>query len=332
MKVRSSRLLTLVVGLALVAVACADDDSGGSSGSEDSVETIKVGYASDLDPNDVADQIGIGAAGAEVTELTEDSAVIAGLIRGDLHVGNIGLTEAIKAAQTGVPLKIFYVSQARFEFVMVSQPEIKSFDELAGRKVAYHSPGSGTEILQRALVRQHDAELEDKIDWVVLPESPNRAAAMIAGEIDATSLEFADVLTLQEDGDYNLLGGWGDIEGPSREAISTVWVASEDFHKSNPEALQNFAIELQKGYSSFYEDKQAWIELAGTIVDVDEARLDQTYDFYLEQEMYPKPGEPALTPQLWDQLDGFFREIGEYEDEASDEIVDYEIIEAAAQA
>lgn len=326
-------LLVLLVGVVLIASACGGDDGGSSGGSGEKEEApIKVGYASDLDPNDVADQIGIRAAGAEVTELTEDSAVIAGLIRGDLQVGNIGLTEAIKAAQTGVPLKLFYVSQARFEFVMVSQPEITSFDQLAGKKVAYHSPGSGTEILQRALVRQHDPALEKKIDWVVLPESPNRAAAMVAGEIDVTSLEFADVLTLQDEGNYNILGGWGDIEGPSGEAISTVWVTSEEFYNDNQERLEEFAVELQKGYTAFYEDKDAWMELAATVVDVDEERLGKTYDFYEEQEMYPKPGEPVLTPELWAQLDDFFRQIGEYEDEASDDIVDYEIIETASGA
>lgn len=82
------RYAALVIGLVLIAAACGGGDDGDSgSGSGGTEEAIKVGYASDLDPNDVADQIGIEASGAEVTELTEDSAVVAGLIRGDLHVG-----------------------------------------------------------------------------------------------------------------------------------------------------------------------------------------------------------------------------------------------------
>lgn len=328
------RWAVLLVGLMLIAAACGGDGGGGAggggSGEGGGTEGLRVAYASDLDPNDVADQFGIQASEAEVVELTEDSAVIAGLIRGDVDVGNIGLTEAIKAAQTGVPIKIFYVSQQRFEFVMVSQKEIKTLDDLAGKKVAYHSPGSGTEILQRVLVRQHDKALEDKIDWVVLPESPNRAAAMIAGEIDVTSLEFADVLTLQEEGEFNILGYWSDIEGPSANAISTVWVTSEEFYEGNQETLAEFAANLQEGYDTFYEDKEAWVQLASETVEVDENRLNQSYDFYLETEMYPKSGEPPLTPDLWKELDEFFVQIGEYEDPASDEIVDYDIISQAS--
>jgi NitT/TauT family transport system substrate-binding protein len=326
----------LILGVMLLAAACGGDgdDGGGGAGGEGGggTQELRVAYASDLDPNDIADQFGIQEAGAEVVELTEDSAVIAGLIRGDVDVGNIGLTEAIKAAQTGVPIKIFYVSQKRFEFVMVSQAEIENFDQLAGKRVAFHAPGSGTEILQRVLVRQHDPSLENQINWVVLPESPNRAAAMLAGEIDVTSLEFADVLTLQEEGNFNILGYWSDIEGPSSDAISTVWVASEEYYNSNQETLQEFATHLQAGYDTFYEDKQAWLDLASETVDVDQGRLEQSYDFYLETEMYPVAGTSPLTQELWGTLDEFFIQIGEYEDPASDEIVDYEIIEQASGA
>jgi NitT/TauT family transport system substrate-binding protein len=329
---RRSQLAGLFLALAVIAAACGGDGGGAAGGGGDGgTRAVRAAYASDLDPNDVADQFGLQDAGAEVVELTEDSAVIAGLIRGEIDVGNIGLTEAIKAAQTGVPIKIFYVSQKRFEFVMVSQENIKTFDQLAGKRVAYHSPGSGTEILQRVLVRQHDPSLEKKINWVVLPESPNRAAAMLAGEIDVTSLEFADVLTLQEEGNFNIMGYWSDIEGPSSQAISTVWVASEDYYNQNKESLTDLAIDLQAGYDTFYEDKQAWLDLASEVVNVDRNRLNQSYAFYEETEMYPVSGQAPLTPKLWKTLDEFFIQIGEYEDPASDDIVDYEIIEQASQ-
>jgi ABC-type nitrate/sulfonate/bicarbonate transport system substrate-binding protein len=266
-----------------------------------------------------------------VTTLNEDSQVVAGLNRGDVDVGNIGFTEAIKASQSGVPLKIFYVSQRTFEFVMVSQPEITSFDQLAGEKVAFHEPGSGTEIEQRQLVRQHDPALEDQIDWVVLPESPNRAAALVAGEIAASSIEYADLLAIQKEGDFNILGTWTDIEGPSANAVSTVWVTSEEYYNENKATLQAFAEELQKGYDQFYEDKEAWLDFASErLPDVDRETLSETYDFYKEQEMYPQSGEPPITPELWESWNEFFTQIGEYDQPASEEIVDYELVNAVA--
>jgi ABC-type nitrate/sulfonate/bicarbonate transport system substrate-binding protein len=335
--VRRIRWAVLVTAISLLAAACGGDDEGADTGSADgggeaaSTEGLRVAYASDLDPNDMADQIGIESAGAEVTTLNEDSQVVAGLNRGDVEVGNIGFTEAIKASQSGVPLKIFYVSQRTFEFVMVSQPEITSFDQLAGEKVAFHEPGSGTEIEQRQLVRQHDPALEDQIDWVVLPESPNRAAALAAGEIAATSIEYADLLAIQKQGDFNILGTWTDIEGPSADAVSTVWVASEEYYNENKATLQAFAEELQKGYDQFYEDKEAWLDFASErLPDVDRETLSETYDFYEEQEMYPQSGEPPITPELWETWNEFFTQIGEYDQPASEEIVDYELVSSVA--
>ncbi|MGH3927536.1 MAG: hypothetical protein ACRDTT_32535, partial [Pseudonocardiaceae bacterium] len=102
---RRTRWVAVLAAVLVLGAACGGDDGGGGGdGDGDGGETqpLRVAYASDLDPNDIADQFGIQAAGGEVVELTEDSAVIAGLIRGDVDVGNIGLTEAIKASQTGV--------------------------------------------------------------------------------------------------------------------------------------------------------------------------------------------------------------------------------------
>jgi ABC-type nitrate/sulfonate/bicarbonate transport system substrate-binding protein len=180
-------------------------------------------------------------------------------------------------------------------------------------------------------VRQHDESLEDKIKWVVLPESPNRAAAMKAKRIDATALEFADVLSLQEEGDFNIIGRWGDIEGPSADAISTVWVTTDEYAEKNQERLTAVVKALQDGYTKFYEDKQGWVDFTNErLPDVGEDRLSQTYDFYNEQEMYPVATEPPLTPELWTSLNEFFTQIGEYEDPQGDDMVDYEILNSAS--
>lgn len=305
----------------------------GAGGGSASTEGLRVAYASDLDPNDMADQFGIQAAGAEMTALTEDSAVAAGLNSGNFDIGNIDVTAAIKAVQGGVPLKLVYVSQMIPEFVMVSQPEITEFDQLAGTTVAYHSPGSLTEIVQRELIRQHDPALEDQIEWTVLPESPNRASAMVAKRIQATSLEFPDVAALQEQGDYNVLGSWGDLEGESADAMATAWVVSESYLEQNRDTVVAFLNHIQDGYDQAYDDKDAWVSLATeTLPDVDEQVLGDAYDYYIEVGMYPRSGEPPLTEERWAGLDDFFRQIGEYDQAASPEMVDFELVEEVARS
>ena len=316
------------------AVDAAAGDSAEDPADEEGTECanatgFRVAYASDLDPNDMADQLGLRAVDAEVTALTEDSAVAAGLNSGNFDIGNIDVTAAIKAIQGGVPLTIVYPAQNVPEFVMVAQPEITEVADLEGATVAYHAPGSLTEIVQRELVRQTDPALEDAIEWTVLPESPNRATAMAADRIDATSLEFLDVLELQEQDDFNVLGSWADLEGDSADALATAWVVSDDALETNRACIQAFLEAVQEGYDTVYADKEAWMAVATEeIPDIDEERLSEAYDYYTSAEMYPQSGENPITQERWEGLDSFFRQIGEYEQEASLDMVDLEMAEA----
>jgi hypothetical protein len=84
----------VALAASLLLAGCA---GGTQAPSGDGPQPLRIVYASDLDPNDIADQVGIEAAGALVTELTEDSAVTAGLINGNYDIGNIDITAAIKA-------------------------------------------------------------------------------------------------------------------------------------------------------------------------------------------------------------------------------------------
>lgn len=306
-----------------------DEEAAEDDAAEADVTGFRVAYASDLDPNDMADQLGLRAVGAEVTALTEDSAVAAGLNNGDFDIGNIDVTAAIKAIQADVPLTIVYISQQVPEFVMVSQPEITDIAGLEGATVAYHAPGSLTEIVQRELVRQTDAALEDSIDWTVLPESPNRASAMAAGRITATSLEYLDVLALQDQGEFNVLGSWGDLEGDSADAMATAWVVSNEALETDRDRIQAFLEAVQEGYDTVYEDKDAWMAVATEEVpDLAEERLSDAYDYYTSIDMYPRSGTNPVTEDRWIGLDGFFRQIGEYEQEATLDMVDLEMVAA----
>jgi ABC-type nitrate/sulfonate/bicarbonate transport system substrate-binding protein len=322
------RLVTKAGALALTGALLLAGCGGASdqASPDGAPEPLRVAYASDLDPNDIADQIGIEASGAEVTALTEDSAVTAGLINGDYDIGNIDITAAIKAIQAGVPIKIVYVSQNLPEFVMVAQSDISNISQLPGRTVAYHSPGSLTEILQRELIKQTDPAIEGQVKWTVLPESPNRAAAMVAGQIDATTLEYLDVLALQKQGSFNILGDWGDLTGTSADAIATGWVVSEEYLAANEPRVVEFLKHVQAGYDTAYSDKTAWTTLAERLLpDADPAELSLAYDYYVEVGMYPRSGTQPLTQERWTGLDGFFRQIGEYDQEAPSSMVDLAI-------
>ncbi|MDG4663778.1 ABC transporter substrate-binding protein [Mycobacterium sp. 236(2023)] len=325
-----TRLGAVVAAAALALAGCSSNSAAPEGGP---AAPLKVAFASDLDPADIADYLGAEKAGAEITALNEDSAVVAGLQNGNFDIGNMDGASAIKAAQSGIDVKIVYVSQVIPEFVLVAQPQYKSVSDLAGARVAYHGPGSPTETLPRELARQSGPDLENQINWSVLPESPNRAAAMLGQQIDATALEFGDVLTLQDEGEFTVLGDWSDLKGDSASAFNTVWVTSGKFLEANRDRVVDFLTNVQSAYDEFYLDEAAWAaSVKEQLPDVREDFLPQIYQYYNDAKFYPQTGNAPLTAESWGNMDAFFQSLGEYNQPADPSMVDFDVINEVSGA
>ena len=322
------------LGSCLAIAGCGgDEQENEAGGGEAAAKPMRVAYASALDPNDIADHFGLDAAGAKVQTLGDDSAVVAGLLRDSIDVGNVDFDAAMKATAQGVPLKIIYISQMRPEYVFVSRPEISSLDQLADKKVGFHAKGSQTDIFARALIRQKAPAVYDDVEFLGLEESSRRAQALVAKRLDATAVEAINLAQLKKEGDYHQLGTWGDLGGQAGSVLGTAWVTTEENYAKNKDRLTEFVKQLQKGYDRFYTDKEGWLALAKEkLPDVDQSLLPDVYDVYAGQDMYPKSGEPAVTPEKFAQNDAFFRELGEWEEPQSDELVAFDLVDAGAGA
>jgi ABC-type nitrate/sulfonate/bicarbonate transport system substrate-binding protein len=322
--------MLLIAGLLALAACGGDGGDGGESGdAANPAEGIRVGYAGGLDPNDIADQWAIDEVGGEVEELAEDSGVVAAIMRGDLDVGSIDYVAAMLAREAGADISIFYVTQTTPEFIMVASSDIEDFDDLAGKRIAYHCPGCTDEAFLRTLVKQNAPEAYPEVEWLVLEESPVRAQAMLAGRFEATDLEALSLAHVFKEapGDFHSLGAWSDLEGDAKSVVATVWVAKTEDLANDREKYQAFAEELQTGYDRFYEDKDGWVDLASEkLPDVDASLLPGTYDVYEEVGMYPKTGTAPLTPEQFDIIDAFYQDVGEFEESLSDEIIDWDMI------
>jgi NitT/TauT family transport system substrate-binding protein len=335
-------MAALAIGsIGLSACGSSSDDDGGSTSSATSgtsaaaaapsTKGIGVAYASALDPNDIADQFGLQAAGADVQTLNEDSAVIAGLQRGSIEVGNVDFNQAVAARATGLPIKIIYIAQTTPEYVFVARPEIKTIADLKGKKVGYQEPGSQTELFVKNIVKEKAPDIADDVDFLALPESSRRAQAMVAGKLDASPVESINLAALEKEGGYHSLASWADLSGDASQAIGTAWITTDKTYAAEKDKLTAFVQSLQKGYNETYADKQAWVDLATKeLPDVDSSLLPAVYDIYVGRKMYPQAGKPALTPASWTANEAFYRSIGEWDSEQSDAMVAFDLIDAGA--
>lgn len=324
------RLVSVTAVVCLVVAGCGGDDGGGGpNGASDA--PMRVAYSSALDPNDIADQIGLRAAKAKVQTVSDDSGVVAGLLRRSIDVGNVDFDAAVKAKVGGVPIKVIYVSQAKPEYVFVSRPAITSPQQLAGKKVGFHARGTQTDTFVRSFVRQQAPDVYDKVNFLGLEESSRRAQAMVSKRLDASALEAINLAQLEKQGDYHALGTWANLTGPAEQVLGTAWIVTEEFYAKNKERLTEFVKTLQRGYDRFYRDKAGWLTLARSVLpDVEQSLLPAVYDVYKRQSMYPRAGRPAITPAIFKANEEFARGLGEWEDEQDDSLIAYDLVRAGA--
>jgi ABC-type taurine transport system substrate-binding protein len=324
---------TAAMALGLTACGSSGGSGGASSASgKASTNGMRIAYASALDPNDAADQLGLDAAGAKVQTLNADSAVIAGLQHGSIDVGNVDFNQAVAARSKGLPIKIIYVAQTTPEYVFVGRPEVASINDLAGKNVGFQEPGSQTELFVKNIVKEKAAGIYKDVKFLALAESSRRAQAMVAKRLDASPLESINLAQLEKQGGYHQLATWADLSGDASKAIGTAWITTDKKYASDKARLTAFVRDLQMGYNQTYADKAAWVARAKkALPDVDASLLPSVYDIYVRRAMYPKSGTPAITPPTFLANERFYRTVGEWAKQQDDSVMAYDLINAGSR-
>lgn len=288
---RPGRFVALLA-ISALAVGCGDEQEG------EGPETIRVGYEFDLDPGDLGDAVAwerseeSQALSVEFRELGGTQAIVTGLRRGEIEIANMNQTTAINAIANGADLKAILATKIRPEWVLGARGELTEPDDLEGKRIAVYGPGSET-VYHVDLTLRGAGLAEDDVEILNLGESENRAAALAAGRIDATPLEFVDHLRLIDAGEeINLLSKLSEI---SPERGPTVYVVSESLLQEDPELLDRVTAGLVEGFRYLYtpEGERAWIEeaQAGPLEDDPPSLVAEAYAFYRDLGFWPR-GEP----------------------------------------
>ena len=110
---------------------------------------------------------------------------IQSLIAGDLNfTGAVG-TSAINGRLAGGDIFIINSLVNTLPYYIVGKPEIKSPEDLKGRSVATHIPGTSADFALRLALKRFDMAYEN-IKAVMIGGSPARVAAVMSGQLDFT--------------------------------------------------------------------------------------------------------------------------------------------------
>jgi NitT/TauT family transport system substrate-binding protein len=131
---------------------------------------------------------------------TSGATMAQAMLGGDLEIADSDVPAMLNAVSSGVlDGKLISVYLNRFPFAFVVRNEIKSAEDLKGKRLAISRFGSSSEVTTRMLLRQFKLD-PDKDVRIIQATGTSRLPAIVAGQLDGTLLGTYDVPALLDSG------------------------------------------------------------------------------------------------------------------------------------
>lgn len=222
---------------------------------------------------------------------------VTAVVRGDVDFGSSSVTAVFSAIQAGADLKMFLQAR-KTEYVMLTTKDIETAADLDGKRLAIHSQVSSTTLVAKAFLKDYPGV---EPEWLIIPGSPNRVAALLADEIDATPAQWGDLFTAEKErpGDFHVLSKFAE-DLPL--LVDAVYYAKPEFlaeHADFVKAWIETELEVRRRYAT---DRAFLVEQTPKYVAIDPEVIVATADAYIDTDVWPVNGGLSLEElqYTWD--------------------------------
>jgi ABC-type nitrate/sulfonate/bicarbonate transport system substrate-binding protein len=245
--------------------------------------------------------------GVEVDQqyVEDGSIAIQALAQGEAQVAtNIGVNVGLLAVQEGASI-IDVMATQRPTWALVSRNEITSIEELAGLTMAVHAETSFT----KAIADFYDEEFSLGMTQLIIPGSEVRAEALANDQVDASVIDFPDIVRLEATfpDSFNVLATIGETLPDLIE--QDIWM-NQSWIEENPELAQQVVSALVEGIRRLRDDNEYALSLATELLpDEDPAVLSELIAAYTDRGIWDPNG--ILTEETAQFTIEFFADLGE---------------------
>jgi NitT/TauT family transport system substrate-binding protein len=251
--------------------------------------TIALQDSPDMMPTLVAQHSGyFSQEGLETRSVVFRSGVqlMQSVIGGDAQIGICSAPEVIQAVGAGARVKVPWGNSNLMPFAVVSRPEIRSIQELRGKKIAISSPGSLTDFLTRYVLKNKGLE-PGQFSLLSIGGVSTRFAALLSGGVDA-SLISAAYFSRAKEAKLNLLFTLSEVipEWP----LSVICVREEMLSQREPE-FRIFLKAYRHATARLKLNRQEAIQALRKGLRFDDKTAAEAYDAYVKS--FPADGHVA---------------------------------------
>jgi len=328
------RLLALLAALGMIAAACGSDDgdddtaagdddgaaeeaSGDNFGIDLTGKSIRMTSpeASPLQMGQylVLDKLSEWGAETELITIISTTGIQA-LVADQADIAPHGADELVLGAAEGADATAIGAPEAQLNYVVVTSKENPDVASLADKNFGMSGPAGFDALIGRFAVRDAGMDPESDVNFIQIGGSPDRAAALLAGQIDAATIFADDWINLdQQTDDLHVIVRATDIvqgiPGSLYMGRSDYWIENDDIAFAT--ACAN--LEVNKWIQ---ENRDDFIAYAMENVEgVEQAAVEEVYDFAMEVNMFPTSPDEVLTNAGMNDLMNAMLETGDISSE-----------------
>ena len=212
------------------------------------------------------------------------------LIRGAVGMqallgGSVDYTSAsgstIAAGVRGLPVKLVFISSSKPQFELISQPQIKSVQDLKGKIVGISSRGGSNDLMMQMILQKNGLAPNKDVTTIIVGAQNETVIALRTGLIAAALLTPPRNFLLERDG-FNRIAYSGDYM--STYANGGIGVTDEKI-KTNPAEVLALVKGTLKGLQFSMQNRAEMVKIMPGYLGVKDAALvEQLYDLYLSRQ------------------------------------------------
>jgi NitT/TauT family transport system substrate-binding protein len=272
-----------ILGLGLVA-GCAAAPATAPAAAPRTTLKLKIGTATTPPPALPESTLWLGrelgyyqreGLDVDIVETQATPSVITAMRSGEVDVGKINSEDVIRLTATrDLEMRTINSSNGRNFFMIVGKSSFGSVAELAGKSFGISRVGGQDHALSNKVMAARGPGA-DKVNYVAIGAPNVRAQALVAGQVDGTTMSLATWVTVQNEKSLKVLVNADDyfnaVPLVNKGNVVTTKVLAE-----KPEQLRRFTAAVVKASRYFVENKQGWVDAMAKLRP-DIARSDLEY-------------------------------------------------------
>ena len=200
------------------------------------------------------------------------------LVAGDVDIASLGGGPAMAASLSGADLKVIGNNVNKLIFSLHTKPEVKSIDELRGKRIAVSRFGSAADIAARHALRKFNLDPQKDVILMQLGTMSNMFGALKSGAVEASMVSPPTQFMSEKVGFKELVSVTDmDLAYPN-----PAMAVSGDLIRKKPDLIDRFMRAYARAIHRAKTDRDSTIKTLAKYTTVsDTVLLGKTYDFYM---------------------------------------------------